>query len=50
MSTKSPMVCSPCITAMPDMTMQIVMPAVKMTTWPMFSQASDVQMRIAACS
>ena len=48
--TKSPIVCSPRITAAPDITMQTVMPMVKITTWPKFSQASDVQMRIAACS
>ena len=50
MSTKSPIVCSPRITARPDITMQTVMPMVKMTIWPMLSQASEVQMRIAACS
>jgi hypothetical protein len=49
-STKSPIVCSPRITAAPDITMQMVMPMVKMTIWPIFSQASDVQMRTAACS
>ena len=49
-STKSPIVCSPRITATPDMTMQTVMPMVKMTIWPIFSQASEVQIRIAACS
>ena len=33
-----------------DITMQTVMPSVKMTTWPVFSQASDIQARIAAFS
>ena len=49
-STKSPIVCSPRMTAAPDITMQMVMPVVKMTIWPILSQASEVQMRIAACS
>ncbi len=49
-STKSPMVCSPRITAVPDMTMHTVMPVVKMTIWPTFSQASEVQIWIAAFS
>ena len=33
-----------------DMTMQMVMPMVKMTIWPMLSQASEVQIWIAAFS
>ena len=49
-STKSPMVCSPRITAEPDIAMHTVFPMVKMTIWPMLSQAIDVQMRTAACS
>ncbi len=44
------MVCSPRMTAAPDMTMQMVMPVVKMTIWPMLSQASDVQIWVAAFS
>jgi hypothetical protein len=49
-STKSPIVCSPRITAAPDITMQTVMPVVKMIVWPILSQESDVQMRTAASS
>ena len=48
--TKSPMVWVPAITARADITIQIAVPPPRMTAWPKFSQASDVQVRVAALS
>ncbi len=47
-STKSPIVCVPAITARAESSMQVAMPTAKMAVWPKLSQASEVQMRIAA--
>ncbi len=49
-STNSPIVCVPAITARADSTMQAAMPAEKIKVWPKFSQASEVQVRTAARS